>query len=86
MLTYQHPQMKYWRNMKAESLTLSAVCMVVKMRTSELTGCGMTSQGFRGLGAIVGGVENPRGIGAGTPPDTVKAYLAEPAALARMIS
>jgi hypothetical protein len=33
----------------------------------------------------VGGVENPRGIGAGTPPDTVKAYLADPAALARMI-
>jgi hypothetical protein len=26
MLTYHDPQMKYWRNMKMESLILSAVC------------------------------------------------------------
>ena len=36
MLTYQEPQMKYWRNMKKESLILSAVCMGERI-TAEFT-------------------------------------------------
>src|SRR5687768_1533304 len=32
MLTYQEPQMKYWRNMKIESLVLSAACIAVEGR------------------------------------------------------